>query len=162
MTAPAGYNITQTPNFSPEMMKFFESMIGGLGPDIGKALSRLTGIASGDEQYFADLERGAGQSFEKFLGQAGSKFSQVGAKGSSAFQNALSGGAADLASQLTQQKHQMTQDALGKLLGFSGQILGARPTETQLQEQSGFDWQSAAESGVKALPELLKAIKLFL
>jgi hypothetical protein len=158
MSAPQGFNVTQTPNFSPEQMKFFTAMLGGLG-GMGDVTKALTGLASGQGAAFAPMEERAKQDFSQMLGQAGSRFSQVGARGSSAFQQAVSGGASDLASKLAEQRSGLQMDAINKLLGFSGQVLGARPYETQLQEEDqGFDWGAAGESAIKMLPQILKLL----
>ena len=161
MSSPQGYNVTQTPNFSPEMMHMFNAMIGGMGGEagIGNIMKLLTGMAGGEGAAFAPMEAKAQQELQKMLGSTATQFSQLGARDSSAFQGAAAGAASDMASKLAQQRSQMQMDAISKLMGFSGQLLRAKPFETQLQEEGGFDWAKAGELGVKALPYLLKVIQ---
>lgn len=160
MSAPAGYNLTKTPNMSPEAMKMLQSMTGGMG-GMEKMMQALMGMASGEGAAFAPMEQKAQKDFSQMMGQTSSRFSQLGARGSSAFEGAVAQGGADLASKLAEQRASLSSDAINKLLGFSGQILGAKPYEYQLQEEDqGFDWGAAGAGAVKALPDIIKLVKL--
>lgn len=100
---------------------------------------------------FEQLEAPAYESFNKTLGQIGSRFSQFGAQDSSAFQNAVSGAGANLAQNLQSQRLGLQNNAVQQLLGHSTQLLGQQPYSLQ-KEDSGFDFGDILG---KALPFLL-------
>lgn len=152
-TQPAGYGVKSIPNMTPQMQQLFESLLSGVGGGATNGLDYLSKLASGDEATFNKIEAPAYESFNKTLGQLGSRFSQYGAQDSSAFQNAVSGAGAQLATGLQGQRNQLQTDAINKLLGFSNQLLGQKPQENVLQkEDQGFDFGSIL---AQVLPKLL-------
>src|SRR5208282_4744579 len=62
---------------------------------------------------------------------------------SSAFQNATSGAAGELAQNIGANRMNVQQSAIDKLLGLSQNFLGQRPYDTSVEQKSGgFDWGS--------------------
>jgi hypothetical protein len=152
----SGHSLKSIPNFTPQMMKLFESLLGGVGGGANAGLGHLSKLASGDESAFQEMEAPAYASFNKTLGTIGSRFSQYGAQDSSAFQNAVSGAGGDLAQQLQGQRSQVQTDAISKLLGFSNQLLGQKPYENVLQKDSGgIDFGQILSQALPALLALL-------
>jgi hypothetical protein len=137
---PSGYKVRQTPNFTPEMMKLFQSLLGGAQGGASGGLDFLSQLASGDESAFADAEAPAYAAFDKTLGQLGSRFSGLGAMDSSAFQQATSGAAGELSQNLQSQRLGLRQGAIDRLLGLSTSLLGQKPYDTTLEKKrSGWD-----------------------
>lgn len=138
----SGYSNKRVPNFSPEQMKLFQQLLGGLQGSGGLqgGLDYLGKLAGGNEEAFGELEKPAYSAFQGQLGQIGSRFAGSGAIGSSAFQNATAGAASDFAQGLGAQRHGIQMGALDKLLGLSEHLLGQRPYENiQQKERSGLD-----------------------
>jgi hypothetical protein len=178
-SSPSGYKVRQVSNFSPEQMNLFQTLLGGLtgGGGLGGGLDFLSKLASGDESAFGEAEAPAYSAFNKMLGQVGSRYSQLGARDSSSFQQAVSGGAANLAEDLQSKRLGMREGAIERLLGLSQNLLGQKPFENMLEEKGGFDWGSLLGSlggaaggaflgpvgsglGSAVLPKLLKLFGL--
>ena len=139
---PSGYNLKQMPNFNPQQMQLFKMLLGqtqgGLG---GGGLDWLSKLASGDESIFEQTEAPMHNAFNAKLGDIGSRFANMGAVGSSAFQNATSGAASQFAQELGANRVNLQKDALERLLGLSQNLLSQRPHENILQQKDqGFDW----------------------
>src|SRR5690554_3697046 len=130
-----GYDITQIQQFTPEQMRLFQKVIPQLGSGFAKGLQQLEGLAAGDEAGFAQTEAPYYAALDKGLGQTATRFSQLGAQDSSAFQMAQAGQAQDLAMQLGGQRQQIQQNAINTLMSHVMNMLGQRPTETVVQEQ---------------------------
>lgn len=137
---PKGYNTYGVQQFTPEMMRLFQQFLGKAGQGAGSGLDFLSKLASGDEDIFNQIEAPAYASLEKGLGQTANRFSQFGAQGSSAFQNALSGQSADMAQNLASQRTNIMTSAIDKLLGQSNQLLNQKPIEYGLQEKETDPW----------------------
>jgi hypothetical protein len=152
-TQPAGYGVKSIPNMTPQMQQLYDALLAGVGKGSTSGLDYLSKLASGDEATFNKIEAPAYESFNKTLGQIGSRFSQYGAQNSSAFENAVSGAGAQLATGLQGQRNQLMTDAINKLLGVSNQLLGQKPQENFLQkEDEGIDFAGILAS---VLPKLL-------
>ncbi len=154
----SGHELKSIPNFTPQMMQLFQSLLGGVGGGASKGLQHLSGLAGGDEAAFEKQEAPAYAAFNKTLGQIGSRFSQFGAQDSSAFQNAVSGAGGELAQNLQGQRSQTQSDAINKLLGFSSQLLNQKPYENVLQKDkdgSQFDFGKLLSDVLPALLALL-------
>lgn len=137
----SSYKLRQVPNFSPEQMQLFQSLLGRSQKGTQGGVDFLSQLASGDEGAFAQDEAPAYSAFNKALGNIGSRFAGAGALGSSAFQNATSGAAANLAENLQSKRSGLRQSAIDQLLGLSSSLLSQRPHENILeQEDEGFDW----------------------
>ena len=131
-----GYKNAQLSNFTPQQMQLLQQLLGGVGEGAGAGLEYLTGLASGDEEQFKQMEAPAMRQFQEFLGQAGTRFSGLGARDSSAFENHVAGAGADLA-----KRQGLQQNAIEKLLGYSSDLLNQRPYENLLvkkQRKPGF------------------------
>lgn len=155
----SGYNTAQLPNFTPEMMNLFQSLLGNIGGGAQQGSNFLSKLASGDEETFAGMEAPAMRNFEKFLGQAGTRFSDLGAQDSSYFENAVSGAGADLSQNLQSQRNVMQQQAIQSLLGNAQSLLGQKPYQNFMlpkQQDQGFDWSGLAQSTVGIIPSLIK------
>lgn len=152
----SGHKLKSIPNFTPQQMQLFQSLLGGVSGGANKGLGYLSKLAGGDEEAFNEMEAPAYASFNKTLGSIGSRFSQFGAQDSSAFQNAVSGAGSDLAQQLQGQRSQVQTDAISKLLGFSSSLLGQKPYENVLQKESGgIDFGQILSQALPALLALL-------
>lgn len=133
----AGYNQVAIPTMDPQTMQYRQSLLEGSQPGLQRGLSRLSGLAGGDESQFQALERPAFENFQRALGQIGSRYAGVGsgqmsARNSSAFQNETAGAAGDLAARLQAQRLDLQQNALSELLGLSKSLLSSSPYEYAL------------------------------
>ena len=138
----SGYKQRSMSNFTPEMMNLFQMLLGGAGQGLGGkggGLEWLSKLASGDQSMFSQLEAPAMRQFQGQLGQIGSQFGDIGAMGSSAFQNATSGAAADFSEKLQSQRVGLQQGAIERLLGLSQNLMQQRPYENFLEPKS--DWK---------------------
>ena len=154
----AGHKLKSVPNFTPQQMHLFQSLLGGVGGGANQGLGYLSRLASGEEGAFEQQEAPAYSAFNKTLGQIGSRFSQYGAQDSSAFQNALSGAGSQLAQNLQGNRSQIQQDAINRLLGFSQSLLAQNPYENILQQnpqKRGFDFGGILGS---VLPSIVSAL----
>ncbi len=153
---PSGYQQVASQNFSPEMMDFFNQIVGKLsgGGGVTGGIDYLSKLAQGDEDIFKQIEAPAYQALEQNLANTANRFSNYGAQGSSAFQNQLAGQSGQMATNLASQRNDLMTGAIDKLLGYSNQALGQKPYETGLQKKDEFDWGQLASK----FPELLKAI----
>ena len=138
-----GYNVSQLPQFTPEQMGLFKSLFGAQ-PGIEAGIGNLSKLAAGDESMFGQLEAPAYTSFNRLLGQIGSRFSGQGMGGqrSSAFQNAVTGAAGDLSQGLQSRRMGLQQQAISELFGLGQNLLGQRPYQNVLTEKSPAFWQS--------------------
>lgn len=150
-----GYDQLKVSNQTPEQKSLFQGLFKALGMGGQDALGFLQKILSGDEQFFNQLEAPAYQNLEKAQAQTANRFSQVGAQGSSAFQNALAGQSGQLASDLQSQRNQLMMGASKSLLDQSNNLLNIKPFENVLQKNDQVDW---GELIAKAGPEVLKLI----
>lgn len=158
MPKVSGYKNVQMPQFTPEQMQMFQKLMGGVGGGIDQSMDYLTRLASGDESLFADMEKPAYTAFDKTLGQIGSRFSGMGARDSSAYENAMAGAGAEMAENLQAKRAMMQQNAIEKLLGMSESLLGKKPYENlmvQKPQKQGFDWGAVAG---QAAPHVLKML----
>jgi len=130
---PSGYNLKQIPNFTPEMMNIYQQLTGAAGPGAQEGLGYLSRLAGGDEGAFADREKSAFTNFDKLTGQLASRFSGVGARDSSAFQNAITGAAGNLAQDLSSQRGEIQENAIDKLMNQINKLMGISPYENVLQ-----------------------------
>ena len=151
---PKGYNISQTANFTPEQMQLFSSLLSSSKNGAEGGMDFLTKLSQGDEGMFQQLEAPAYSSLEKSLGNISSRFSQVGAQDSSAFQNALAGQAGSLAENLGSQRIGLQNQSVNQLLNQSQLLLGQRPFDTQLQKKDSMDWGAIIGKLLGEAPEL--------
>lgn len=157
MSTPEGYQNYKLNNFTPEMQKLFQQLISQIGPGAGKGLGFLSQLAGGEESAFEGLEAPAYASFNKTLGQIGSRYAGAGAQDSSSFQNSIAGAGQNLAQNLQSQRTGLQLGALQQLLGQSNQLLGMRPFENVLQPESNGSPDFMGLLGA-LLPQLLKLI----
>lgn len=135
----SGYKVKQMQNFTPQQMQLFQMLLGqtqgGLG---GGGLDWLSKLAGGDEQTFQQTEAPMHNAFNAKLGDIGSRFANLGAVGSSAFQNATSGAASQFAQELGANRVNLQQGALDRLLGMSQNLLQQKPYDRVMQKKT--DW----------------------
>lgn len=158
MPKVSGYKTVQMPQFTPQQMQMFQKLMGGVGGGIDQSMDYLTKMASGDESMFEQMEKPAYTAFDKMLGQIGSRYSGMGARDSSAYENAMAGAGAEMAENLQAKRAQMQQAAIEKLLGMSDTLLGKKPYENlmvQKPQKQGFDWGQVAGA---ATPHILKML----
>lgn len=127
---PKGYRYGKISQYTPQQHDLFQSLFSNVMP--GSYLERL---ASGSEEGFAPMERNANRDFQRYMGNLSSRFSRVGARRSSGFQNAATQGAQDFASQLAERRSEYQRTALRDLMEMSGQLLGQRPYEQFLTKK---------------------------
>lgn len=148
MTAPTlprikGYRGAQVPQYTPEQMQMFQQSAQGIQPGVSSGLDYYSRLAGGDQSMFDQIEAPTYEAFNKLLGNVGSRFSQYGARDSSAFQNAVSGAGSQMAMDLGARRNELRQNAIDKLLGQQQFLLGQRPFQAvygQKQQKQGFDW----------------------
>lgn len=158
-STPSGYELSQVSNFTPQQMQLFQSLLGNLMPHLGGSLGFLGQLAGGQEAAFEKQEAPAYAAFNKAVGQLGSRYSGLGARDSSAFQNAIGGQASQLAQMLQGQRSQTQQNAIDRLLGLSGSLLSQRPYENILTpKDQGFDFGSLLGTAGPALLQSLPAL----
>jgi len=135
-----GYNVRNIQQFNPQMMQIFEKLMSSLqsGGGLEGGVDFLSRLAGGEEGAFKEAEAPAYSSFDKMLGQIGSRYSQLGARDSSSFQQAISGGAAQLSENLGAKRLEIRSSAIDRLLGLSNDILNKKPTETVLDPKPDF------------------------
>lgn len=133
-----GYNVSQIPQFTPEMMQLFKSLFSHVGPD-----SFLSKIAGGDEAAFNQMEAPALRQFSGLQGNLASRFSGMGmgSRHSSGFQNTSNAAASDFAQQLQSRRMDLQSQALKDLFGLSGSLLSKKPYETALTEEPMSFWK---------------------
>jgi len=151
-------HLRQVPQFNPGQMNLFQSLLGGVQPGSTQGLDFLSKLAGGNEEMFNQLEAPAFSNYQKTLGDLGSRFAQFGGVDSSAFQNAVTGAGADLAQNLQSQRSQLQSDAISKLLGYSGQLLGQRPYEIVQQGQREGNAGNIGNMLGQYLPSILAAL----
>lgn len=145
-----GYKQYQVQNYSPGQLSLHEQIINSLLPGIQGSGDYLSKLASGDESMFDQLEAPAFANFEKLLGQIGTRFSDLGGRDSSYFENAVSGAGGELAQNLQSQRMSIRNQAIQSLLEQSGLALDRRPYENHFfpkEKKQGTDWGSVGQLG---------------
>lgn len=140
-----GYKAVHLPTKTPEQMKLFSQLAGGAQGGIGPILEQLRGLAGGgSEEMFGQLEAPALRQFQQLQGATGARFSGLGsgAQRSSAFQNAQTSGAMELAERLQSQRLGLQQGAQDRLLALVEALLGAQLGENFLVPKKQSGWQS--------------------
>lgn len=153
---PAGYDLTQLSNFTPQMHQLFQSLFSHLQP--GSYLSRLAG---GDESIFEQIEKPAWANLQRGMGDLASRFSYGGggpgamsARHGSGFQLGSGQLVSDFASNLAANRQQLQMNALKELMGLSGNLLNQRPFENVLtpQQEEPDYWGQILGNFVGAIP----------
>lgn len=152
----AGYQQASIPQFTPEMMQLFQQLLSGITSGAGAGTNWLSQLASGDESAFGELEAPSYDAFNKLLGTISNRFSNVGARDSSAFQGATADAASRLAQDLGAQRLGIRSQAVQSLLQNSQNLLQQRPNENLLvPQQQKSHWYDSLLGGVgKTLPYL--------
>ena len=132
----SGYNVTQATNFTPEMQKLFDSLVGSVQGGVTGGTDYLSKLASGDTSAFEEMEKPAYNAFEKQIGALGNRFSHLGALDSNYFENATAGAGRELQENLQSKRTQMRQDAIKSLMDQSNQLLNQRPFENIAEEKN--------------------------
>lgn len=130
-----GYKQRQIPQFTPQQMNLFQMLLGGAEGGLGGGLDWLSKLASGDESAFSKMEAPAHRQLQGQLGKIGSRFADMGALGSSGFQQTASGAATDLSERLQSQRVGMQQGAIDRLMNLSQNLLSQRPYEQVFQKK---------------------------
>ena len=150
--ANTGYVQQQYQQFTPEQMDLFKRLFSQVGPD-----SYLSKMASGDPQYFEQMEAPALKQFAGLQGNLASRFSGMGGTGarrSSGFYNTMNTATQDFASQLQSKRLELQRQALQDLMGYSSDLLGQRPYENvflQEQQKKPKWWESLLGLGGQAI-----------
>lgn len=151
----------QLPTMTGQQMSLFNQLLGGLGGANQAGMGFLQDILGGDTSKFeAPLMR---EYSEKIVPGLAERFSGAGAgaQSSSAFQQALSGSAADLTERLGALRGGLQMQGLGQLSNLLNQGLGQRSFENIFRPASkGFLQSSSEQAGelmMKLLPLLIGA-----
>ena len=138
-----GYTQGQMPNFTPEMMEFFSSLMDQLGE--GSFLSRL---ANGDDSLTQEMEQGNMKEFNDLQGQMGSRFSGMGmgAQKGSGFKNAQNQASSDFASKLQGDRSAMRMNAIKELQGMGNNLLQQKPYENVAIAPGKPWWETSIET----------------
>lgn len=136
-----GYDLIKMPGMSGQQKELLSTLIGKTQAGIGGGLDITSRLAGGDESMFAQREAPALRQFqEQIMPQIASRFAGQGALKSSAFQNVAAGRGMELAESLQAQRQDIQRQSLQQLLGLSQSLLGQRPDQYGLQEQSQGFW----------------------
>lgn len=132
---PKGYSQGQLSQFTPDQMRLFQQLFSHVSPD-----SYLSGLASGDESSFEQMEAPAWRQFQQAQGQLGSRFSQLApgamsAQRGSGFQNQAGQLGSDFAMNLASRRQELQRQAIMDLMGISNSLLGQRPYDRFLVEK---------------------------
>lgn len=158
-----GYNIINTPTKDAQQLAWRDQIMGGIGPGTNAALQGLSGIASGDESYFKQLEAPAWRQLGQAQSQMANRFSGMGsgARHSSGFQNAESGLSSDFAQQLQSQRMGLQQNAWQQLLGMGKDLFNSDMFDTHFLPKKKSFWEemfgnmsSGVGQGIGMLPYL--------
>ncbi len=139
-----GYKQVTTPTLSPAQMQLFQQLMGGSSGGIQSGVKSLSGLASGDQSQFAQLEAPALRQFGELQGNLASRFSGMGsgARKSSGFQNSANAAGVDLAEKLQGQRMGLQQNAISQLLGLGQQLLGTPLHEHSFVPKKKKFWES--------------------
>lgn len=130
---PKGFRQGQMNQFTPQQHQLFSSLFGNVGQD-----SYLSKLAGGDPQAFQEMEAPALRQFQEMQGNTASRFAGMGtgALKSSGFKNTMNQASQDFASQLHSQRMDYRNQALRDLMEMSNQLLGQRPYEQFMVQNS--------------------------
>ena len=128
---PKGHSLGGIQQFNPQQMDLFNQLFSHVGPD-----SYLSKLAGGSQEGFEELEQPSMRQFQQLQGGLASRFSQGGARKSSAFQNVSNQATSDFASHLASQRKNYQQQALRDLMEMSSSLLGQRPYEQFLVQNA--------------------------
>jgi len=129
---PKGFKSGQLQQFVPKQLQQFKKLFSLLGKD-----SDLFGLASGDEDAFADIEAPTMRQFNELQGGLASRFSGMGmgARRSSGFQNTSNAAASNFAQDLAAQRQGITRNATRDLFDLSNALMNQRPYERFLEQK---------------------------
>ena len=151
---PKGYKKGQLAQFTPEQNQLFQSMF----PHLQQG-GWLSGLASGDQSAFDEMEAPAFRQFNDLMGGLASKFSagsggqSLGLGKSSGFRNAQTAATSNFAQDLASKRQDLKRQALMDLFGMSSSLLGQRPYDKFLVEKPQSDFWSQIGLGVgKGIP----------
>lgn len=142
---PKGYNRGQLQQFVPKQLQQFKKLFSLLGKD-----SDLFGLASGDEDAFADIEAPAMRQFNELQGGLASRFSGLGMGGrrSSGFQNTSNAAASNFAQDLAAQRQGITRNATRDLFDLSNVLMNQRPYQRFLDQKPEKQQKSSGWGGL--------------
>lgn len=151
-----GYKQVSIPTMNPQQQQLLSQLLGGSSEGLQGGLSHLGKMASGNQDYFNQLEAPALRQFGALQGNIASRFSGMGSGGrrSSGFQNTLGDAGADLAQRLQSQRLGFQQDAISQLLGLSQNLLGQRTSENALVPKQIPFWKQLLAAGGSGLGNL--------
>lgn len=135
-----GYDVSKVSTLDRGQRRLHNQLTKGVSDSAGQGLDYLSRLSRGEGEAFDQLEAPAFSALQRAEGQIASRFSQAGARNSSAFRNAIAGAAGDVSQNLQQQRQQIQMDAITKLLGLSQNLLGNRTFENVITpEEQGPD-----------------------
>ena len=157
-----GYKQRNISTLNPQQQQLFQKLADALlgGGGLGGGVDYLSKLASGDEGIFGEIEAPAYRQLQSQLGQIGSRFADVGAVGSSGFQQTASGAATDLGERLQSQRNSLRSNAIKDLLGLSENLIGQKTFEPKFQKEFNFK-QFLGELAGKLDPEDIAKILKF-
>jgi hypothetical protein len=144
------YQQIQVPTKDPRAMELYQQVAQALGPHLGNAVQGIGQLAGGGTpEQWQQLEAPALRQYQQLVGGIGARYSGLGSGGaqkSSAFQNELSGSAADLAERLQGQRMGLQQNALQQLLGLYQNLIGTDTFENVFLPKQKPWWQEFASA----------------
>lgn len=138
------YQQLQVSTKDPRAMELYGQISQALSPHLGGAVQGLGQLAAGGTpEQWQQLEAPALRQYQQLVGGIGARYSGLGmgAQKSSAFQNELSGSAADLAERLQGQRMGLQQNALNQLLSLYQSLIGADTFENAFLPKKKPFWQ---------------------
>jgi hypothetical protein len=133
---------------TPEQEQLISMLLGGSQEGGSEALQYLINLLGGDLSAFE--EPAMRQFQQEIIPGIAERFSGINAQGSSAFQNALGGAGADLASTLAQLRAQLQGEAADKFLGLGQNLTSQQTFENLYRPASKGLVQSGVESFAKS------------
>lgn len=138
------YQQLQVSTKDPRAMELYGQVAQSLRPHLGGAVQELGQLAAGGTpEQWQQLEAPALRQYQQLVGGIGARYSGLGmgAQKSSAFQNELSGTAADLAERLQGQRLGLQQNALNQLLSLYQSLIGTDTFDTMFLPKKKPFWQ---------------------
>jgi hypothetical protein len=144
-----GYKAINLPTKTPGQMNLYNQLQSGVGGGgLDQLLAQLKGLAGGgNDEMWSQLEAPAMRQFQQLQGNIGARFSGLGsgAQRSSAFQNAQTAGASDLAERLQSQRLGLQQGAQDRLMQLVQSLLGQQLGENALIPKKKSGWETFLE-----------------
>lgn len=132
------YEQLQVPTKDPRQMELYQQVASALGPHLRGSVEGMGQMAAGGTpEQWAQLEAPAMRQYQQAIGGIGARYSGLGmgTQKSSAFQNELTGSAADLAERLQGNRMSLQQNAQRQLLELYKHLMSTDTFENLFMEK---------------------------